>query len=213
MIATFARFDLLSWLPRRQTLVTLALVVAVGAILPIPGMAIVAAAMVTSLMVSTPFLADERGSLNTLYGVLPVTRTAVVTGRAISIAIYFLIATTLAAATTVLVATLQDEQVSPGILLVSIAAGAAFAGISMALQVPVFFRVGYSRGRLMAYAPSVVVAGLAWLLQALRLHTPMLEAISHVPVAVVVTSGLALGAAGFLIAVSVSSRLFRTREL
>lgn len=213
MIPAFARFDLLSWLPCRQTLLTLLFITAVGLILPVPGMAIVAAALATSLIVSTPFLGDERGRLDTLYGVLPVSRASVVAGRAVSLVVYYLLATGLATAATVIVTALRGDRVPSSILLISLAAGAAFVGLALALQMPVFFRVGYSRGRLMAYAPAFVIAGGAWLLQATGVHTPVLETLSGVPIAVVVAAGLGIGALGVLVAVSISTALYRTREL
>mgnify|MGYP000956389816 CR=1 FL=1 len=166
MIISFTRLDLSAWFPRTQTLLTLLFVAVVGVILPIPGMAIVAAGLVTSLMVSAPFLGDERGHLNTLYGVLPVSRGTVVAGRALSILCYYLVAAALATVVTVVTAVVRGSQIPTELLLVAHAVSLGFIGLSMALQLPVFFRIGYSRGRLMAYARAFVVAGGAWLLQA-----------------------------------------------
>lgn len=213
MIPVFLRFDLQSWFPRRQTLLTLLLVVAVGIILPLPGMAIIAAALVTSLMVSTPFLGDERGHLDTLYGVLPVSRGSVVAGRAMSLVVYYLVATTLAIGATVAVVAVRGSSISPSILLIALAAGAGFVGISLALQLPVFFRIGYSRGRLMAYAPTIVIAGGAWILQATGLHTPLLDILAPAPTAALVAVGAGIGALGLLIALGASTASYRTREL
>ncbi|GEK80682.1 ABC-2 transporter permease [Agrococcus baldri] len=213
MIAAFARFDLRSWFARTQTMLTLLFVVVVGIALPVPGMAIVAAGFVTSIMVSAPFLGDEHGRLDTLYGVLPVTRGAVVVGRTLALVAYYLAAAILATAVTLVMALARGEQVAPGILLIAHAAAAAFLGVTMALQLPVFFRIGYSRGRLMAYAPALVVAGLAWLAQATGALAPMQQALAGIPLAAMVAGGIVLGVLGICIAAVVATRLYRARAL
>lgn len=213
MISAFTRLDLSSWFPRTQTLLTLLFVVVVGVLLPIPGMAIVAAALVTSLMVSAPFLSDERGRLNTLYGVLPVSRRVVVIGRALSIIAYYLVAAALATSVTVISAIVRSGRIDTELLLVAHAAALAFIALSMALQLPVFFRIGYSRGRLMAYAPAFVVAGLAWLLQATGTHINVGDAFEAIPVMAIAGAGALIGVVGIICAIIISARLYRTREL
>jgi len=172
MISAFTRLDLSSWFPRMQVALTLLFVVAIGVLLPVPGMAIMTAAIVASLMVSAPFLGDERGRLDTLYGVLPVSRSTVVIGRAL-----------------------------------------AFIGVSMAFQLPVLFRIGYSRGRLMAYAPVFVIVGLAWLLQAVGADEGFSAAFEAFPVGALVAIGALIGVIGIICAIAVSARLYRTRQL
>lgn len=213
MIAAFTRLDLSSWFPRTQTLLTLLFVAVVGVLLPIPGMAIMASAMVTSLMVSAPFLGDERGRLDTLYGVLPVSRSTVVIGRTLSIIAYYLAAAALATIITVITAVVRGGQIGTELLLIAHAAALAFVGLSMALQLPVLFRIGYTRGRLMAYAPVFVVAGVAWLLQATGTHVPLQEAFEGVPVVAIAGAGALIGTIGIICAIVVSARLYRTREL
>lgn len=213
MISAFTRLDLSSWFPRSQTILTLLFIAAVGVLLPIPGMAIMASALVTSLMVSAPFLGDERGRLDTLYGVLPVSRGVVVIGRTLSIVTYYLAAVVLATIVTVISAMVRGRRVETDFLLIAHAAALAFVGLSMALQLPVFFRVGYSRGRLMAYAPVFVVAGLAWLLQATGAHVQLQRAFGGVPVVAIAGLGALIGAIGISCAIVVSARIYRTREL
>jgi hypothetical protein len=213
MISAFTRLDLSSWFPRAQTTLTLLFVIAIGVLLPIPGMAIVASAVVTSLMVSAPFLGDERGRLDTLYGVLPVSRHTVVVGRTLSIIAYYLVAAALATLVTVISTLMRGGRVEPDLLLIAHAAALAFVGLSMALQVPVFFRIGYSRGRLMSYAPVFVVVGLAWLLQATGVRAPFQAAFEAVPVVAIAAFGGLIGVIAIICAIVLSARLYRTREL
>lgn len=213
MIAAFTRLDLSSWFPRTQTILTLLFVVAVGVLLPVPGMAIVASALVTSLMVSAPFLGDERGRLDTLYGVLPVSRSTVVIGRTLSIIAYYLVAAVLATAVTAISAIVRGGQTETELLLIAHTAALAFIGLSMTLQLPVLFRIGYTRGRLMAYTPAFAVTGIVWLLQATGALAPVREAFERVPVVVIGGVGALIGILGIVCAIIVSAWLYRTREL
>lgn len=213
MITSFTRLDLSSWFPRSQTLLTLFFVVVIGVLLPVPGMAVMAAALVTSLMVSAPFLGDERGHLDTLYGVLPISRRTVVIGRALSVFSYYVVAAVIATAVTVVMALVRGAAIPVEILLIAHAGALAFIGLSMALQIPVFFRIGYSRGRLMAYAPAFVVAGLAWVTQALGVQGPFVDAFDGVPVPAIAAVGALIGVGGIVCATILGARLDRTREL
>lgn len=213
MIGSFIRFDLTSWLPRRQTLLLLGFVAVIGILLPVPGMAITGAAIVTSLMIATPFLGDERGRLDTLYGILPVSRSSVVVGRAGSIVVFALLASAIAFAVTVLMASVRGGSLDWGLLLVIQAVAVAFVGLSASIQLPVLFRIGYTRGRLISYAPALVIVGLAWVAQAIGVLEGVQEAAAGVPLPLVVGLGLTLGAVGIVVGVLVAVPLYRKREL
>lgn len=210
MTLAFIRFDLLSWLPRKQTLLPLAFIVVIGVVLPVPGMAVVASAVVTSMMISAPFLADERGRLDTLYGLLPISRNKVVVGRATALLVYCVIAFAIAALTTFVVAIARGDAIPLELVGVALAIGFAFIGLAMALQLPVLFRIGYTRGRLVAYAPALVIAGLVWLNQAtgvVRIEGESLSSIGLVAASVII------GALGSATGVFIAMRMYGTREL
>lgn len=211
MIPAFARFDLATWLPRRQTLLPIALVAVVGIVLPVPGMAIIAAAFVTSLLLSTPFLHDERGRMETLYGILPVSRGTVVVGRAVAVLVLYLLVAALATAVTFVMAAIRGTDAPVGILLVAHGAGFAVVGIAMAVQLPVLFRIGYTRGRFIAYAPVFLIAGTAWVAQALGLTSEIDPA--SLPVAPIALVGVGVGALGAAVGVVAGVAAYRTREL
>lgn len=211
MTLAFARFDLQSWLPRIQTLLPLAFIAVVGIVLPIPGMAIAASAFVVTLIVSAPFLGDERGRLDTLYGVLPVSRRTIVVGRALAILAYGVLALAVANAVTLATVLVRGGDLAPEILLIANAAAVAIIGLAMSLQLPVFFRIGYSRGRLVGYAPALVVAALAWLGQTTGTITT--ENFSGIPVGLAVGVGFGIGAVGIIVGTLVALRTYRDREL
>jgi hypothetical protein len=211
MIAAFTRFDLSSSLARSQTLLALGLVAVSGILVPVPGMAVLAAALVTSVMVSAPFLADERGRLDILYGVLPVSRRTVVIGRLLSLVVYYVAAAVLATVLTVCVALVRGQPVPLELLLTVHAASLGFVGISFALQLPVFFRVGFSRGRMMAYAPSFAVVGVLWLLQAAGV--PVQEHLAGMSSAAIVITGVLIAIVGIACALVIAIRVYSSREL
>lgn len=210
MSFAFARFDLMSWFPRRQTLLPLAFVVLVGIVFPVPGMAIVAAAFVTSLMLSAPFLGDERDRLDTLYGVLPISRRAIVIGRALSILTYGVIAMLLATAATLAVAAVRATAITAEMLAIGYAVSLAIVGISVGVQLPVLFRIGYSRGRFMVYAPAFVIVGVAWIAQTLGVGS---DVIGSIPPAVGVGSCVATGLLGIIIGTIMAVRFYSRREI
>jgi hypothetical protein len=207
----FTRFDLMSWFPRRQTLLPLVFIVVVGVALPIPGMAIAASAVVTSLMLSAPFLGDERDRLDTLYGVLPISRRAVVVGRALSILVYGVVAMIIATVATLSVAAVRGTMVASEWLAVGYAAAFAIVGLSVGVQLPVLFRVGYSRGRLMVYAPVILVACAAWIAQAMGVLDD--DAIGSIPLALGVGICTAIGVLGVTLGTVIAVRLYSKREL
>lgn len=211
MTFAFTRLDVMSWFPRRQSLLPLAFIVVVGILLPVPGMAIVASAFVTSLMLSAPFLGDERDHLDTLYGVLPISRRAVVVGRALSIVLYGVIAMAVATATTLVVAAVRGTTVAPEVLGLGFAAAFAVVGVAVGVQLPVLFRVGYSRGRLMVYAPALLLAAGAWISQTFGLIDG--DVIGAIPPALGLGVCVAVGVVGLVVGVAVAVRLYSTREL
>lgn len=211
MTFAFTRLDVMSWFPRRQTLLPLAFVLVVGILLPVPGMAVVASAFVTSLMLSAPFLGDERDHLDTLYGVLPISRRAVVIGRALSILIYGVVAMAIATVTTLGVAAVRGTPVAAELWGMGYAAAFAVIGVSVGVQLPVLFRVGYSRGRLVVYAPALVLAAAAWASQTFGLVDG--DAIASIPPALGIGVCVAVGALGIIIGTAIAVRTYSTRQL
>ena len=211
MSIAFTRFDLMSWFTQRQTLVALALIVVAGIIVPVPGMAIIAAAFVTSLMLSTPFLGDERDRLDTLYGVLPISRRAIVVGRTLSIIVYGVVALIIATVTTLSVAAVRGTMLAPEVLAIAYAAAVAIVGLSIGVQLPVLFRVGYSRGRFMVYAPTVLIVGVAWIGQATGVING--EVVSSIPFPLGLGACVAIGVLGIIVGTVLAARLYSKREL
>ncbi|KJQ52731.1 ABC-2 transporter permease [Microbacterium sp. SA39] len=212
MTFVFARFDLQTWTLHRQALLPLAFIAVIAVILPVPGIAIIGASLVTSLVLSTAFLGDERGRLDTLYGILPVSRRSVVIGRTLSLLAYYLLAALIATVVTFVVAAVRSEAISFDLLLLLHAVALAIVGLSFSLQLPVFFRIGYARARYMAYAPSATLAAIAWLAQA----TGALDGLSDFesfPVSTIGVIAAGVGIIGIAIGAAAAAAAYRRRSL
>ncbi|PPF43357.1 hypothetical protein C5B85_13610 [Pseudoclavibacter sp. AY1F1] len=211
MTLAFTRFDLTSWAFKKQTLLLLAFIALIGIVLPIPGMAIAASALVTSLILSAPFLGDERDRLDTLYGVLPISRSTVVVGRALSVLLFGLAAVAVATAVTFVMAWVRNRELAPELLIVSYAAAFAIVGLAVGVQLPVLFRVGYTRGRFMVYVPVIVIAGGAWVGQAAGILGD--QTFSALPLEGVVAACAAIGVIGITVGTGLAVRFYGAREL
>lgn len=212
MTFVFARFDLQTWVLQKQALLPLAFIAVIAVILPVPGIAIIGAALVTSLVLSTAFLGDERGNLDTLYGILPVSRRSIVIGRTLSLVAYYLLAAAIATVVTYVVAAVRSETISVDLLLLLHAVALAIVGLSFSLQLPVFFRIGYARARYMAYAPSATLAAVAWLAQAMGAMDD-LSNFESFPVLIVGGIAAVLGTVGVAIGALAAVAAYRRRSL
>lgn len=212
MTLVFARFDLQTWMLQRQALLPLAFIAVIAVIVPVQGIAIIGAALVASLVLSTAFLGDERGNLDTLYGILPVSRRCIVIGRTLSLLAYYLLAAAMATVVTVVMAAVRSEEIAVGLILMLHAVALVIAGLSFALQLPVFFRIGYTRARYMAYAPSATLAALAWLAQAMGAMGD-LSNVERLPVIIVVGIAAVLGTTGVAIGALAAVAAYRRRSL
>jgi hypothetical protein len=213
MIAVFARLDLSTWLWKRQTLLSIALVIVFGIVVPAQGVSILAAALVTSVSVSVPFLHDERWRLDTMYGLLPVSRRAVVAGRAVSLAVYFAVAMIVAIAATIVVAVVRGNSMQGDVVLLTSALAVGLVGMSLSLQLPVLFRLGFARGRFIVYAPPLLIAIIAWVAQATGLLSASALSVGALPIGAIATGAFVIGALGFGVAIPLASRQYAKRDL
>lgn len=125
-----------------------------------PVVVVVAGAVFGSLLASYPFAVGDKHDLDVLRAVLPVPRRTLVTGRYVfalgAYAVLAALTTTLA----VLGAGMQEPSMSPdggdvaSALAVSFGVYAVLAGT----QLPVYFALGYTRGRMLAVVPVVLLS-------------------------------------------------------
>lgn len=123
-----------------------------------PVVVVVAGAVFGSVAASYPFAVGDKHDLDTLRAVLPVSRGVLVAGRYLyALALYLVIAvltTTLAA----LGASMQNGavDVSAGDLGSAVAVGFGVYALLAGTQLPVYYALGYTRGRMVAFVPLVL---------------------------------------------------------
>jgi ABC-type transport system involved in multi-copper enzyme maturation permease subunit len=164
VIATFARFDTLNFTsPLRKVLPPLLVVLVASLVLPWPAAGIASAAVVMTLLAPNHFAGDERGRLDTLYSTLPITRRTVVLGRYTSLITLYLAVAALATLVAVAITALRGDDIAVDVLIAVNLGSFAFFCLALAVQLPFFFALGYTRARPLVYLPVVVVAGGSWL--------------------------------------------------
>ena len=216
MIATFARFDLRNFATTQPTrvIIPLAFVVIFGATLPIPGMPILAGAIIAAVTASYPFQADERGQLDTLYASTPISRRAVTIGRYISALVMSAVATGLGVVVALIMAQIRDQQLSPSLIAMMLLAGFGVVAVTLSVQLPWFFAMGFTRGRPMIFIPVAVIAAAGWIAgQTGMLSGPSSLDQLQAPGPAVVTPVLVGGSALLVASAITATRLYRRREL
>jgi ABC-type transport system involved in multi-copper enzyme maturation permease subunit len=213
MITAFTRFDVrnaVTTQPRRL-LIPLLLVAVTGFVLPVPGMPMVIGAVMGSLLVSYPFQADERGHLDTLYATTPVTPRAVVVGRYLTVLAVAAVAVLVGAATTFAVSAVNHRAVDPVELGAVAVAAVAIVVLACAVQLPVYFALGYTKARPMMFVPVIVIAVGAGLLGRTDAFDGLLDGPVPplAPVAVAVVVG---GAVLLTVSAVIAERVYRRRE-
>ncbi len=172
MIAKFVLFDMRAFVtPLKRVAPALLLVVVAPTIGPSPAFGIVAAAIVMSLLSSNPFAADERGRLDTLYSTLPLSRRSVVVGRYIALLVLYIVVALLGTVAALVVLLVQHETIDAQLLVTVNAVSISFFAVALAVQLPFFFSVGFTRARLMTFIPGTLLVGGAVLASQLGLFT------------------------------------------
>jgi hypothetical protein len=166
-----------------------------------------AGCMLPYLIGSYPFAIGEASNLDALYATLGLKRRDVVTGRYAFVMCLDLLGMVIAVVISYLVAMVLGWKIE--LLDMMIVTGIMFAGIVFiqALQMPLYFKVGYRKASIMAYLPLFIVIGAV---VALASFVP--EFFTNALLAVTAHRGLAAlgGVAAFLVIVLVSYRVALT---
>lgn len=147
----------------RPYLRQLALIIAAVGLLAlfsgVPSVIVVAASMYAVLMMAYPFAVGDKNDIETLHGVLPVGRRVLVVGRYVLLAAVFVVLVLGAVLLAVVAARIRGLPVGSAELLSVVALGTALFAVLGGSQLPVYYALGYTRGRFIAYLPLVVVSG------------------------------------------------------
>ena len=156
------RLDLLTVRPyRKQLLVLVAGGLAIPISRPDPAVALPSAAVDAALAAAYPFAIGDKADLSTLLGALPVRRDTVVVGRYVFATLTFLGAAAIATVAMFAVAAARSLPVEPATTAVLLATSFAVFALTVGIQFPMYFAMGYTRARMLAYLPFVAIVLIA----------------------------------------------------
>lgn len=168
----FVMLDLRSLVPFARTILVTVAVLLLLAVVASPSpfaLQMIVALGVVMTVPSNLFAADEQAGLETLYQLLPIRKRTRVTGRYATVLLTILAAVTLGTVTALINATFTQQPVEGlgaglGMLL-------AVALILQAIQLPLYFALGFQRARLINLALLFGTAALVYL-TANQIHLP-----------------------------------------
>lgn len=202
-----AQLDLRVVMPYRlQALIVLAIAPVLAFVTHDPRSVLPASVVYTSMLVGYPFAIGDKYDLPTLYGVLPIDRSRVVTGRyAFAFGIYVATAVVGLALTFAMAAALGVSITGTEVALLVTASLVLFV-LVVALQFPLYFWLGYTKARVLGIVPFVV------LFAAIVALAPSLKTAAMPPAGPLVAGGV-VGAAALLTASVVLSRRLDARRV
>jgi hypothetical protein len=155
-----ARLDLRAVAPYgRAQIVVMALVVPLFASLAgEPATAQVIAAVFATFLASYPFAIADKFDLDTLYGMLPLSRRALVAGRFVFALGLFVAAALFGAVLAAAIAAARHETIGAGDEGLVLAISFAIFAAVVALQHPLFWALGYTKARAVSYVPLLALA-------------------------------------------------------
>lgn len=158
--ARMARLDVRSVAPygRAQVLVMVLVVPLFASLTGEPATAVVMAAVFATFLASYPFAIADKNDLDTLYGMLPVSRRALVAGRYVFALALYVASTLLGGVMAAVIAAIRHEPVALADAALVAAISFAIYCVVVALQHPFFWAMGYTKARAVSYVPLLALA-------------------------------------------------------
>lgn len=218
-VAAFVQLDLLTLQPYYKSVFALLATGSVFGIVQRDAYAMATICLIYALLlVAYPFTIGDKYALDVLYGTLAIRRSTVVYGRyALVVLLYAAVAVCTVALTYGMALLLRFPFSWPAMTML-VAVFFLFFALAAGLQLPIFFKLGYTKAKLITYIPLVLVPLVLYLFSAFTDFTGVKELSDQVVLWVenqrVLTYGLLL-TAGLLVLVSsawLSRRLYEQRE-
>ena len=159
-IHDFTAFDLRAFRPYAKAMLrpllvaSLIIIIATRNIyLLLPGVLFFAASIIPQYI----FSMDERAKLDLLYASLPVTRRNLVFGRYLMMILLAFGLTLVSLMITLIVAPLLEQNILSPEVGMLVLAGLAGFGFFIAVQLPIFFALGYTRARPWTIMPAIII--------------------------------------------------------
>ena len=108
-----------------------------------------------------PFLAAEKNNLNVLYSVLPTTRKSIVLGRHLFALITVFVATLISFLGSMLLPLIAKQDIVMNENILTLCLITALSLIMTGIQYPLYFKLGYSKARIISLIPVVIIFAVA----------------------------------------------------
>jgi hypothetical protein len=119
---------------------------------------LVTAGLFAALIVAYPFAVEDKNDLGTLHAVLPVRRGTLVLARYATALLGYLAATAVALVLALVWGAQAEDPTGAGELALVAATSFALFALLVSLQLPVYYALGYARGRIVGYVPIMLVS-------------------------------------------------------
>jgi hypothetical protein len=156
--AAALRLDVMTVRPYTRQLVMVLGAMGVLVVIGPPAVGLMAGAVFAAVVASYPFAVEDKNDLGTLHASLPVRRGALVLARYTLSLLTYLVATAAATVLALVWSTTGDAVVTGGELGVVAAVSFVTYAVLVGFQLPVYYAVGYTRGRLLGYVPIMLLS-------------------------------------------------------
>lgn len=174
--------------------------------------------MYATLYVSYPFAVGDKNGIDTLYCTLPISKKDVVIGRYVFSLLLNLIVGAIAFIASALLMTTRGGFNGQETFMVVLLCVALFTTVQ-AIQLPIYFKLGYAKAKLLAYLPFIAFPAIIVMISAYLGEKNMmryLESIfSQIQANIFITALIAAVIWGLVMSVSgmLSYRFYRKREI
>lgn len=110
------------------------------------------------MMVSYPFALSEKNNINNFYGTLSVNKRSIVKGRYIFSLFIMIMFTAIGLAAMLLGSVILKINVDFYEIIFILSTGMFIGILLLSIQIPVFFKLGYTKGKLFTYLPFIALA-------------------------------------------------------
>lgn len=112
------------------------------------------------LVMSYPFAVIDKNRLDILYGTLSISRKAIVIGRYVFVLIFIAACTLLSFGCSVILSAIVKEEIVLSQLLLLTCVLFAAVSLVVALQYPIYFKLGYAKAKIVAMIPLFIIFSL-----------------------------------------------------
>lgn len=166
-IAAFVQLDLLTLQPYYKSVFAILATGSVFGIVQRDAYAMAAICLVYALLlVAYPFTIGDKYALDVLYGTLAIRRSTIVYGRYTLVVLLYAAVAVCAVALTYGMAMLLGFSFSWPAMTMLVAVFFLFFALAAGLQLPIFFKLGYTKAKLITYVPLVLVPLVLYLFSA-----------------------------------------------